>query len=144
MILIDTTVLVYAAGDPHPLAAPARRLLVAVASGRIRATTTVEVIQEFAHIRARRRSRGDAVERARELAAGLSPLISTDERDLSRGLQIFGETRLGAFDAVLAGVAIERRLEGLVSADAAFGDVRELRWLSLDDPEVTRLSEGIG
>ena len=65
MIVLDTTVLAYAVGEAHPLRDPCRRLLAAHAEGRIEATTTVEVIQEFAHIRARRRTRPDAVRLAR-------------------------------------------------------------------------------
>ena len=65
MILLDTTVLSYAVGADHPLREPCRRLLRAHGNGHIEATTTIEVIQEFVHVRARRRSRPDAVALAR-------------------------------------------------------------------------------
>ena len=55
MIVLDTTVLVYAKGIDHPLRQPCRKLIDLIADGRIEATTTVEVIQEFVHVRARRR-----------------------------------------------------------------------------------------
>ena len=56
VIVLDTTVLVYAVGDDHELREPARRVVVtAVESGTAQATTTVEAIQEFVHVRARRR-----------------------------------------------------------------------------------------
>ena len=61
MIVLDTTVLVYAKGADHPLRDPSRRLIAAVADRELQATTTVEVIQEFVHVRARRRGRADAV-----------------------------------------------------------------------------------
>ena len=60
MILLDTTVLVYAVGDAHPLRQPCRQLVEAVRDAHLRATTTTEVIQEFAHVRSRRRPRHDA------------------------------------------------------------------------------------
>ena len=53
MIVLDTTALVYAVGGEHPMREPSRRLVEAIAAGRIEATTTVEVIQEFVHVRAR-------------------------------------------------------------------------------------------
>lgn len=45
MILLDTTILVYAVGTDHHLREPCRQLLEGVRDGRLRACTTVEVIQ---------------------------------------------------------------------------------------------------
>ena len=59
MILLDTSVLVYAVGAEHPLREPCRAVIAAVGDGTIAATTTVEVLQEFAHVPARRRGRDD-------------------------------------------------------------------------------------
>lgn len=52
MIDLDTTILVYAKGADHPLRDPCRRLIAAIEEGRVLATTTSEVIQEFVHVRA--------------------------------------------------------------------------------------------
>jgi predicted nucleic acid-binding protein len=49
MILLDTTILSYAAGAEQPVRLPSRRLQRAHGDGRIEATTTVEVVQEFVH-----------------------------------------------------------------------------------------------
>lgn len=123
MILLDTTVLVYAVGSDHPLREPCRRILSAHRDGRIEATTTVECVQEFAHVRARRRTRRDAVELARSYVEALRPLaIELD--DLERGLALFERhPDLGAFDSVLAAVALGRGAEALVTADRAFAAV---------------------
>lgn len=141
MIVVDTTVLAYAVGEDHPLREPCRRLLAAHADGRVEATTTVEVIQEFAHIRARRRSRPDAVGLARQYMAAFSLLVTTPD-DLDRGLDLFEEyPALGTFDAVLAAVAIDRRAEALVSADSAFAAIPGLRVV---DPGTGAFSRLIG
>ena len=134
MIVVDTTVLVYAIGDEHPLKQPSLRLLDAVSSGRVAATTTVEVIQEFSHVHARRgRSRGEAVRHARRYMRILAPLISPDPEVLDAGLDLYVHGKLGCFDAVLAATA---RREGatLVSADGAFGAVDGLRHLDPASP----------
>ena len=55
MIVLDTTVLVYAKGAEHPLRDPCRQLVAAIAEGALQATTSVEVIQELVHVRACRR-----------------------------------------------------------------------------------------
>ncbi len=96
MIVVDTTVLVYAVGQDHPLRQPCRTLVAAVRDGRLQATTTVEVVQEFAHVRARRRSRDDAAALARDFAGLLRPLIVMDEGDLDDGLSLYsGNQQLG-------------------------------------------------
>ncbi|MBF6605307.1 MAG: type II toxin-antitoxin system VapC family toxin [Chloroflexi bacterium] len=139
MILLDTTVLAYAVGEEHPLREPCRRLLAAHAEGRLEATTTIEAIQEFTHIRARRRSRSDAVRIARHYVAALSPLMTTSD-DQERGLQLFERhPELGAFDAVLAAVALGRGAEALVSADQAFASVPGLAWIDPATPAIARL-----
>ena len=129
MIVLDTTALVYAVGDDHPLRRACQDLLVLVGDGRRRATTTIEVIHEFAHVRSRRRSRSDAVHYARRFAQAFAPLIVLDEADLQVGLDLFERhERLGAFDSLLAGVTLRRGFDGIVSADRAFADVDGLTY----------------
>lgn len=130
MILLDTTILIYAVGVEHPLRAPARALLSMVRDGTVRATTTIEVIQEFAHVRSYRRSRADAASLAKEYGVALSPLVRPEEEDLVDGLDLFSaSSALGAFDAVLAGTA-RRRNWPLASADRLFAQVEGLSLLN--------------
>jgi len=133
VIVLDTTVLVYAVGDNHALRDPARALLAAAADGSLRATTTPEAIQEFAHVRARRRDRADAAALAEGYADLLSPLLEVGEADLREGLRLFERSAtLGAFDAVLAAVALRAGATTLVSADRAFAGVRGLTFVDLN------------
>ncbi len=130
MILLDTTVLLYAVGGEHSLREPCRRILAAHSEGRIEATTTVEVVQEFVHVRARRRTRSDAAALGRSWETAFD-LLSVNSRDLDVGLALFEQhEELGAFDSLLAGVALNRGLDGLISADRAFGSVTGLRWIN--------------
>jgi predicted nucleic acid-binding protein len=139
VILLDTTVLSYAVGDEHYLRDPCRRLLKAHANGLLRATTTIEVIQEFAHVRARRRSRADAASRARQYAAAFVLLVTRAE-DLDLGLALYVRYQpLGAFDAVLAAVALNQQVDALVSADRCFGDVPHLPWIDPATPALDHL-----
>lgn len=124
MILLDTTVLVYAVGSHHVLRDPCRRIVRAVAGGRIAATTTAEVVQEFVHVRARRRPRPDATTIATDFVHLLSPLHLVDQEDLELGLRVFRENdAIGAFDAVLAATTIRRGTDTLVSADEGFAGI---------------------
>lgn len=143
MIVVDTTVLVYAVGEDHPMREPCRALVTAIAEARLEATTTVEVIQEFVHVRARRRDRQDAAERGRELLRLLGPLLTPGEAELALGLRLFEEQAvLGSFDAVLAATTMLCGASALVSADRAFAGVPGLTWLDPAGPEVQQLIGG--
>ncbi len=132
MILLDTTILVYALGEEHRLRDPSRALLKLVRDGEVRASTTIEVIQEFCHVRSRRLAPAEAAARARDLARGLAPLIFVEEAELVKGLDLFEATpQLSPFDAVLAATAL-RRGHALASADRAFAQVSGLPHL---DPQ---------
>ena len=99
------------------------------------------MVQEFAHARARRRGRaGTAGSLARQAAATLHPLLATSRSALDHGLALFERhERLGAFDAVLAAVALEHGAEALVSADAGFTGIRGLRHVVPGTPAFERL-----
>ncbi len=140
MIVVDTTVLVYAVGGRHALAEPSQGLLEAIERGAVPATTTPEVIQEFVHVRARRHGRSDAARIGRGYAELLSPLVMASRSALEQGLSIFERVpKLGAFDAVLAATALEADADRLVSADTAFRDVPRLKFLELGSPALREL-----
>jgi uncharacterized protein len=140
VIVLDTTVLVYAVGGDHPLQDPCRRLLVAASARKVHATTTVEAIQEFAHVAARRRPRGDAAALARDHARVLAPLLTTSHEALERGLDLFARhSSLGSFDALLAATALGHDADAFVSADRAFGEVPGLRYVDPAGPELDTL-----
>jgi uncharacterized protein len=140
MIVLDTTVLVYAKGADHPLREPCRRLIAAIAGGELQATTTVETIQELVHVRARRRGRADAAALGRDYAELLAPLLPVTGEDLDRGIALYerGE-RLGAFDAVLAAAAIGAGATALVSADAGFAELKAVEHVAPDAAGVAAL-----
>jgi uncharacterized protein len=141
VILLDTTVLVYAVGDDHPLREPARGLIRAISQGHLAGTTTVEVVQEFCHVRARRRGRTDAVALARDVTRILSPLMAVTADDLDRGLALFErDDDLGSFDAVLAATVL-RSGTTLVSADRAFAGALGSLFLDLASDPVERLTD---
>lgn len=139
MIVLDTTVLVYAVGVDHPLREPSRQLVNAIGEGTVSATTTVEVIQELAHVRARRLDRTDAAQIAGDYARLLGPLLLVTEQHLRSGLDLWRRySALGCFDAVLAAAAMAADAT-LVSADKAFSRVRGLRHAVPDARGVARL-----
>ncbi|MSW42249.1 MAG: PIN domain-containing protein [Actinobacteria bacterium] len=132
MLIIDTTVLAYAVGGEHDLRGGARDFLRGVAEGRIRASTTPEVIQEFAHVRSRRTTRADAASQALDFATMLSPLITTSQDDIERGLGLWEhQMPLGSFDAILIAAAERVGASAVVSSDKGFADQHLLPHLTI-------------
>lgn len=124
MIFIDTSVLVYATGGEHPYRQPCRQIIDLIGDGTLSATTTPEAIQEFAHVHGRRRPRSQARVAAHDFTELLAPLRCSEEEHLVDGLELWTRHEsLGAFDAVLAAVALDSKYVTLVSADKAFAHV---------------------
>lgn len=143
MIALDTTILAYAVGSDHVFREPCRRIVAAVGARAVVATTTVEVIQELVHVRARRTSRREAALEGVRFARLLSPLLVPTADDLSDGLQLFAtHDRLGAFDAVLAAtVRNAPNVTAVVSADKGFDSVLGLQRI---DPAADDLPARLG
>ena len=140
MIVLDTMILAYAIGEEHPLKDPCRRLIEGIGERRLRATTTPETIQEFVHVRSRRRTRRDAASLGRSYADLLAPLLIVDSPALFEGLALFERSRrLGAFDAILAAAVISSGADALVSADEAFNGIRGLSRWHPNGPELGQL-----
>ena len=140
MIVLDTSVLVYAVGQDHPLRDPSRRLVDRIMRGRLHATTIAEVIQETAHVRSRRYGRRDAAAVARDYATLLDPLLVLDASHVAAALTLFERHEsLDAFDALLAAAAVAAEADALVSADRAFASVPKLRHVSPGTAEFGRL-----
>jgi len=101
----------------------------------------IEVVQEFLHIHAKRGRRSEAIDRAQAYMRLLAPLIVVEPADLEAGIRLFGEhERLGAFDALLAAVAIRRTDAIVVSADGGFRRIPGLTHVDPGDPSaLTRL-----
>jgi uncharacterized protein len=138
MIVLDTSVLVYAVGAEHPFREPCLRLLAAATS--VRLTTTAGVIQEFVHVRQRRRPRADAVALGQAYLDLLSPLLEVPDAAVSDALELLVKhERLGSFDAVLVAAAARGGCTAVVSADAAFGQVAGCPVVVPDDAGVEKL-----
>lgn len=108
-----------------------RRIIEAVANGRLEATTSLGVIEEFAHVAARRRGRTAATSLARQYVRLLEPLRLEEAQDLDVGLGLFERhATLGSFDALLAAVAI-RHGDTILSPDRGFAGIPALRHADL-------------
>lgn len=123
---IDTAVIMFAAGRPHPLKEPCVRVLHAVADGTLEATTSAEVVQEILHrFAAGDRDQGDRM--ARETLRAFYPVLPVDHETVERARALMARhATLHARDAIHAGTCERHGITRLVSPDTDFDVVAGL------------------
>ena len=128
MILLDSNILMYAAGADHPHKAPSVTLLGRVASGEVNATINTEVLQEVLQ-RYRAIGRWDDGRRVYDLARQLFPtVILISAAMLDRAREILDQTSgISARDAVHAAVVIIERFDAICSYDRDFDRIAGVR-----------------
>jgi uncharacterized protein len=133
-VLLDTNVVLYAIGGPHPYAEPCRRLLSSAGEGRLRLEAPVDLVQEVLHHRTRRL--GDRSQAARDAlaAAALCRLHAVEPQDAREATRLFaGSSHLSARDAIFAAIAARHGLGAILSADADFDGMAQLRRIDPTD-----------
>jgi predicted nucleic acid-binding protein len=128
MILIDSNILMYAAGAEHPHKEPSRSFLEQVALGNIEAALDAEVLQEVLH-RYRAIRRWPEGGRVYDLARQIVPLvipITVEVLDAARVL-LDRYPALTARDALHASVARTHGMQAICSYDRDFDHVEGLK-----------------
>ncbi len=128
MRLIDTNVIIYAAGRAHPLREGAREVLDQVGEGTLQANIDAEVLQEILHVYYARRERTkgfDAVDDLLLLFPNPFP-IGREEIEAARDL-MRAHSFLSARDAIHAAVVQVNELEGMITADRVFDRIKGLK-----------------
>jgi uncharacterized protein len=121
MILLDTNIIMYAAGADHPHKLPSVSLLERVASGEVEAAIDAQVLQEILH-RYRAIKRWNDGRRVYDLTRQLFPNvlpITSSVMDRARGI-LDADPRLMARDALHAAVVMTEGMEAVCSYDRDF------------------------
>lgn len=126
--LFDTPVFVYALGGEHPYRAPCRAIMSKGEQGLIAGEASIELIHEFAYVRARRGiARAIAANDALDIGA-TSRLHPVDRADIERALNLWGEhERLDMRDAIFAAQALNRDIDAILSTDRGFDGIPGLQ-----------------
>lgn len=128
--LFDTSIFLYAVGADHPYRGPCRHLVELASEGRILGEASVELIQEYVHVRARRTGQKELAAQEGEDVARLCALHELTELDLHLALTLFRTVpSLQLRDAIHAATAINRGIELILSTDRGFDDVQGLQRL---------------
>lgn len=127
-VFVDAAILMYAAGQDHPLRDPCVRIVRRIRDGSLDATTSVEVVQEILH-RYRAIGRPDGAvalaERTLDMFAPVLPITHALMRrvpDLTKRYPT-----LQARDLVHLATCIHEGITEIVSTDRGFDRVAELR-----------------
>ena len=128
-VFIASNIPMYAAGAGHPRVEPARRVVTAVAAGEIDAVTDAEVLQEilYRYMHISQTEKGFEVFDLffRLMAGRILPIEDQDVRQ-ARELAVRYPT-LSARDLVHLAVMLRHKIEEIVTADADFDAVAEVR-----------------
>ena len=134
MILLDTSVFVYALGGSHPLREPAARIFAAAREGTAVASS-IEVVCR-APLRARSAARSSHG-RVRSYLELLGPPLSTTDDDRARAFELYARhVSVESVDALVASLCLRDDVDVLVTADRAFADVPGLPILDLGSAEL--------
>ena len=121
MILVDTSVIMYAAGADHPHKLPSVSLLERIASGEVEATIDAQVLQEILH-RYRAIKQWNDGRRVYDLTRQLFPnVLPVTAAIMDRARRILdADPRLMARDALHAAVVMAEGMEAVCSYDRDF------------------------
>ena len=132
MKLLDTAIFIYAQGGPHRYYEPCRALVAQLATDSGDYTIDTELLQEVLHVYGLRGERDRAFrtfDRIIKLFPQPIPMTADEVSVARRVLERYPV--LSPRDAIHAAVVSTQHLEGIVTTDAAFGQVQGL---SVYDP----------
>ena len=130
-VFLDTNVFLYAAGADHPQKVPCVELVRAVSEGRLKANTSVEVVQEILYVYLRRGLRDEAVRLAGHVATLFPALLPVTRDDMLAALALVDRyPDLPARDLVHTDCMLQNGMDTIVSVDRHFDQVAELTRLT--------------
>lgn len=136
-VFVDTSVLMYAAGQPHPHRDACAAVVRRVGDGSLDAVTSTEVVQEILH----RFSRGDR-DRGARLAGHVLDLfgevLSIDRRTIVDTVARYRrEVGLSARDAIHVATCVAHDIPSIVSVDTDFDTSTDVRRIDPSDLAVS-------
>lgn len=138
--LYDTAIFIYAVGSDHPYRNPCRELVELQGAGTIAGEVSVELLQELAHVRARRTNDRSLSTSFVRSVANLCVVHDLTSNDMQLALSLFeAHSELDMRDAAHAATALNRGIDAIVSPDRGFDAVKDLERIDpLDAPRLLR------
>lgn len=126
-VFIDTAVIMYAAGRPHPLRESCREILDAITAQRVEGVVSSEVVQEILHRFTHLGDRSTGTRMAEATLDIFTPVIPITETIMRRTIELVDATpRLSARDLVHVATCQVSGIDAIVSPDRGFDDIAGL------------------
>lgn len=136
---VDANVVLYS-GIPSEWRDPCVRILRAIARGEAEGRTSTAALEEVWHIESRR-SAGNLSGVTERAYAALAPLLAVTDEIFARALALDANA-VGTNDRLHAATCIEHGIDAILSADAGFDAIEEVRRVDpLDEEGVADLLE---
>lgn len=128
-VFIDTNIPMYAAGVPHPLREPSRRVIMAIATGQLDAVTDAEVFQEilYRYLRMGEQEKGfrifDYFYRIM-----LGRILPIEDADVHQARELAERyPALSPRDLIHLAVMLRHQIQEIITTDRGFDSVKEVR-----------------
>lgn len=141
-VLIDTSVPLHAEGGPGEPGDGCRRVMERIGVGSIEASASVELIQEYVHVKRRRGHPLESIETRVDLLSSLFRLLPFEVDHVAQMLDLLHDSpQLNTRDAIHAATAIGAGIEIIVSTDSDFDGIDALTRI---DPRDRTAVDGLG
>lgn len=128
MIFLDTNILIYAVGAPHPLQAACQRVVQQARDGSLECNINTETIQEIMHVLTRRGQSGHANRLAQDLCNMFPQMLPVLREDMLDALALLRQNpALPARDAVHAATMRRTGIAEIMSMDPHFDRIPGIR-----------------
>lgn len=127
-IFVDTNIIIYAAGEPHPHKEPSEKFLERVATNQIKAVSNAEVLQEvlYCYWIIKDKTRGSQI---LEKTIEIIPLIlPVSKNDVLKAKELLNKyPQIEPRDAIHAGTMLNRGIKTICTYDKHYDQIREIK-----------------
>lgn len=130
-VFIDTNILIYASGKPHPHKEPSLQFLLKIAEGKITAVTNTEVLQEILYYYWKSKEAALGFQIIEKVITIIPLVLPVTKNDVILAKTLLQEYRhIEPRDAVHSAVMFNRGLKIICTYDTHFDTIKELKRLT--------------
>jgi predicted nucleic acid-binding protein len=135
---VDTNIPVYAAGKEHKNKVPCSEIIIRIADGRIRAVSSVEVLQEILHIYSQTKEQGKGIKIFQDFRSILEHIFPITIKEINLAGELLEKHKdISARDALHASVMILNGIAEICSTDGDFDKIEGIK--RIDPAELIKL-----
>lgn len=123
LYFLDSNIIMYALGNPHPLRIPCTKTLEKIRSAKMHVCTDTEVFQEILY-RYYSISRKDIAHQACELLGNIAtPILPVSHEDIIKAMSLLNNLAIPVRDAIHAATMLNHKIHHIISTDTHFDHI---------------------